>query len=316
MIRAIAIILCLIFSFFFSGMETGVLLLNRARVRYLKERGSIGARILLDLFLNYPGRLSSTVLVGNTIVNGVATVLVAQWFLRSDGPLHAVGAVFLFAFILWFFGELVPKALFRRFPNRLTTLLAPLLLVCFSILWPIIQIFVFLSQVVVKFIGGKITSRQMFVTRDELKLMAREGKQTVVVSGEQQNLIASILDSQSATAKDIMKPKDQVVTVKESQTQEERLALSVEKNYSRLPIESGKTHHWEGLWVAYDSLFTVNIKERIPPLISTNTNLEEILNILRRSKSPFAFVKDHDGKDLGIITVEDVLRRYIGKIDL
>jgi len=315
MTRAIIIVACIVISFFFSGMETGVFLISRTRIRYLKERGSIGARILLD-FLHYPGRLSSTVLVGNTIVNGVATVLITQWFLKSEGPLQAIGAVFLFSFILWFFGELIPKALFRRFPNRLTTLLAPLLLISYLILWPVVQVFVALSQLVVRLMGGKVSSRQMFVTRDELKLMAKEGKEGVLMTGEQRNLVASILDSKTATAKDVMKPCDQVVTVKESQSVEDRLKLSVEKNYSRFPIESDKKGSWKSLWVAYDSLFSTGAKTHVPPFVYAHTNLEEILSTLRKTKSPFAFVKDSEGQDLGIVTIEDVLRRYLGKIDL
>lgn len=313
--RAAIILFCLVASFFFSGMETGVLLLNRTRIRYLKERGSIGAMILMDFFLHHPSRLSSTVLVGNTIVNGFSTVLVVQWFLRTDGLPGAIGAAILFACILWFFGELIPKALFRRFPNRLTTFLAPLLLLSFLVLWPIIQVFVTLSQFVVTVMGGKITSRQMFVTRDELKLMAREGKESVQMTGEQRNLIASILDSQSATAKDIMKPKDQVITVDESTPLADRIALSVSKNYSRFPVVSKSSNKWDTLWVAYDSLFGVE-KRRDPPTVFPETNLEEILRILRNSKSPMAIVRSHLGHDLGIVTVEDVIRRYVGKIDL
>lgn len=313
----VMILVCLALSFFFSGMETGVLLINRARIRHLKEHGSMGAGILLD-FLHRPGHLSSTVLVGNTLVNTMATVLVAAWYLEWGGPLAAVSAVALFVLIVWFFGELLPKALFQRFPNRLATRLAPLLRLAYLGLWPLVQGFHFFSQLCIRVMGGKTSPRQMFVTRDELKLMAHEGTQSISLTGEQRNLVASILDRPHATARDIMKPKSEVVTVKPGQSKEERLALAAQSRFSRLPVETHDVEQgrWEGLWVVYDALFRAQVSMRPLPYFQANARLEEILAVFRKSKSPFAAVRDRQGKEIGIVTVEDVLRQYLGKIDL
>ena len=318
MITAIIIFWCMVLSFFFSGMETGVLLLNRARIRHLKERGSFGARILLD-FLHHPGHLSSTVLVGNTLVNGIATVLVAEWFLEFSDSLTAIGAVTLFTFILWFCGDLVAKAIFRRFPNRLTVRLAPLLQLAYFGLCPAVRLFHVLSQGVIRIVGGKVSPRQMFVTRDELKLMAEEVKQGTLLSGEQRNLVASILDNQNATVQDIMRPRENVVTVKKEQSDEERRKAALTKGFSRLPVGSNGLQEqalWDGLWVVYDSIFEAKVKLRDPPRVGTEVHLEEILVSLRKARSPFAFVKNQEGHDIGIITTEDILRHYIGKIEL
>ena len=314
---ATVILGCMMASFFFSGMETGVLLLHRARIRHLKERGSVGAGILLD-FMHHPGRLSSTVLVGHTVANSVAMVLVAQWFLRSGHPFAAIGAGALLMFILWFFGELLPKALFRRFPNRLTTRLAPILLAAFICLWPVVQLFNLLTRLVVATLGGRILSRQMYVTREELKLMAREGEQGVRLAGEQRNLVASILDSQNATARDIMRPRAEVITVKSSQSEEDRRAIAATSQFSRLPVEANGNlqPRWTGLWVVYDALFRAAHELRSPPRMDADTHLEEILTALRKARSPLGFVKDRNGNDIGIVTVEDVLHRYLGKINL
>ncbi len=313
----VIILACLALSFFFSGMETGVLMLNRVRVRHLRERGSMGAGVLLD-FLHRPGELSATVLVGNTLVNGVATVLVAEFFLESGGPFATIAAIagaLIFALCLWIFGDLVPKALFRRFPTRLASRLAPALQVAYVILWPVVKLFAFLSQMVVRSMGGHVSSRQMFVTRDELKLLAREGGEGISLSGEQRNLVATILESQSATARDVMWPRSEAVTVRPEGTAEERCNVSVASKFSRLPVENGGTH-WEGLWVAYDTIFQTQTGLRSPPRLAMNMPLDEILQTLRKARSPFAFVKDADGNDVGFVTVEDVLSRYLGRIDL
>lgn len=318
MITVFLILACLLLSFFFSGMETGVLGLNRARVRHLRERGASGAGVLLD-FLHRPGELSATVLAGNTMVNGVVTVLVAQFFLEEGGPFAAAAAVLIFALFLWVFGDLVPKALFRRFPTRLATRLAPALLVAYVILWPVVKVFAFLTQAVVRLLGGHVSQRQMFVTRDELKLLAREGGQGISLSGEQRNLIATILESHNATVRDVMHPRAEAVTVRADQDVGERCRISAESRFSRLPLESAggrDAPRWDGLWVAYDVIFNTQGTPRTPPRVDLNTPLDDALLALRKARSPFAFVRDAEGRDVGFLTVEDVLRRYLGKMDL
>jgi CBS domain containing-hemolysin-like protein len=322
MMTTVIILLCILLSFFFSGMETGVLLLSRARVRHLKEKGFLGARILMD-FLQFPTRLSSTVLVGNTIANGVGTFLVGYQFLHEEGPWRALGAVLLFAFLLWFFGELISKALFRRFPNRLTALLAPVLLIFYYLFWPIVQGFVMLTQMLVRLMGGRITSRQMFVTRDELKLLSREGREGLALAGEQRNLVATILESQHAVARDIMKPRKEVVSVREDSLTTDRLKVASQNHFYRLPVEAasdGASKPWVGLWVAYDLIFLPPSSDgpplRQPPRVPMEMHLDEVLVTCRKQKSPVAFVQDKEGNDIGLVTLEDVLRRYIGKVDL
>lgn len=317
MMTVAALIFCLALSFFFSGMETGVLLINRARVRHLKERGSLGAGILLN-FLHRPGHLSSTVLVGNILANTAATILVAAWFVARNQSAAAIAAMALLSLVLWLFGDMVPKALFQRFPNRLTTRLAPLLQLAYIGLWPLVELFHAISQALIRALGGRTSPRQMFVTREELKLLAREGAQGVSLTGEQRNLVASILDTSNACAKDVMRSRSEVVTVQPDQTDAQRRAVAVQKGFSRLPIDPAhpEQNHWEGLWVAYDSLFELETDGRNPPRISMAMPLQEALVVLRKAKTPFAIVKDRDGKDAGIITIEDILRRYLGKIEL
>jgi putative hemolysin len=315
MTTALLILLCLVLSFFFSGMETGVLLLNRARVRHLKEHGSIGAGILLD-FLHRPGFLSSTVLVGNTLVNGIATVLIGNFFLQRYELWAAVAAVLAFSMVVWFYGDLIPKTLFRKFPNRLTIRLAPVLLIFYWILFPIVQLFAFLSQLLIQLLGGGVSSRQMFVTRDELKLLAHEGHEGVMLSGEQRNLVASILDSHKATAREVMKAKPHVVPTDLKQGVKERRSAAISSQFSRLPVIGARPEKWDGLWVVYDSLFETQVESRSPPRIASFASLEETLTSLRRAKSPIGFVVDKEGKDIGIVTIEDVLHRYLGKVEL
>lgn len=318
MILILVLVACLFLSFLFSGMETGILLLNLPRVRHLREQGSFGARVLLD-FLQHPGRLSSTVLVGNTVVNGIALVLVAEFFLSMGGAFTSAAAVFLFSLILWLYGDVIPKELFRKYPTRLSTRFALLLWMTYVCLWPIVQVFNILSLTIVKALGGRISSGQMFVTRDELKLLAQEMGGDDSHADEQRNLIASILECHHTTVREVMRPLPEVITVKSSQTEDERRAVSVGCGFSRLPIVSPtpNTHHpWDGVWVVYDTFFLGKSSSRTPPRLLAEASLDTALASLRQAHTSFGFVKDKEGNEIGILTVEDVLARYLGKIQL
>jgi CBS domain containing-hemolysin-like protein len=96
-------------------------------------------------------------------------------------------------------------------------------------------------------------------------------------------------------------------------SEKQRLEL-VRKFHSRLPIETDSG--WGKLWVSYDSLFKTGVESREPAFVELGLRLEEVLKTLRKHKSSFAYVRDENGKECGIVTVEDVLRRYLGKLEI
>lgn len=299
-------------------METGILMLHLPRVRHLRKQGSFGARVLLD-FLQHPGSLSSTVLVGNTAVNSIALVLIAEFFFATGGLVASIAAVFLFSIILWLYGDVIPKELFRKYPTRLSTRFALLLWMTYICLWPIIQIFNILSLAVIRALGGRTSSSQMFVTRDELKLLAQEMDGNDQRIDKQRNLIASILECHQVTVRDIMRPIPEVVTTKSSQTEEERRAIVMQSGFSRLPIissTSSEHHPWDGLWVVYDSFFLGHSSDRSPPRLLADAGLDTALAQLRQAHTPFGFVKNKEGNEIGIVTAEDIVSRYLGKVQL
>jgi putative hemolysin len=183
----------------------------------------------------------------------------------------------------------------------------------------VVQFFTITSQFLIRAMGGKTSPRQMFVTRDELKLLAHEGSQGVSLTGEQRNLVASILDSPHATAREVMRSRTEVAVVQPSQSEDERLSVAAQRQFSRLPIEIPEAEggiRWEKVWVAYDALFQTGVQSRPCPSIPIDAHLEEILAALRKARTSLGVVRDHEGKAAGIVTVEDVLRRYLGKIEL
>jgi len=305
---------CLLVSACLSGMEAAVPLLHTARVQQLEERGSIGAGILLE-YLRQPGRLASTVTIGRALARAMVLVLVVRWFLPAGGMMAAIGAAVLSGGVLWLAGDLIPKSLFCRFPHRLAARVAVLLRMLQLGLWPLTRLLETLSRAFVAALGGDPATGNLVATRERLRVMA---DQSSILTGEQRDLVASILDSGSATARDIMQPASKVVTTKAGRAAEARRKISVTSGFSRLPVAGADpaAGRWQGLWVLYDSMFVAGNEPRFPPRIEGGVHVEEILGLLRKARSPMAFIQDHGGQDIGIVTIEDVLRHYLGEVNL
>lgn len=313
---ALIVAWCLLLSFFFSGMEAAVANLNWGRIRHLHERGAWGASLLVR-FVAHPNRLASLVVAGNTVANGTALVLVARYFLRADGGVAALAAVLITALALWLYGELVPKALFERFPNRLAIRFAPLLFALTLLLWPLVRVADFLTRVVVRARGGRAAPTHEHVTREELKAMAGSDERGVLLTGEQQNLVARILDTRGALARDAMKPRAEVRAIPEAAGSSDCLEVSRATGFARLPVaHASREDKWSGVRNAYDVLFQTGTGERPAPRIPETTELPQVLTRLLVARTPMGIVQDANGRDLGIITAEDVLRHYLGRADL
>ncbi|NUN92790.1 MAG: DUF21 domain-containing protein [Verrucomicrobiae bacterium] len=313
---AFVVAVCLLFSFFFSGMEAALAHLNWGRIRHLRERGSLGAALLVR-FITHPGRLASLVIAGNTLVNGIAIAFVARHFFLASGALSALAAVLLMAFALWLYGDLTPKALFQRFPNRLAIRFAPLLFATTFLLWPLVRAAELFTRALIRARGGHTPTAPDRVTREELRAMVAADARGVHLSGEQQNLIARILDTRGARARDVMKPRPEVQTLPEGARAAQSLEASRASGFARLPVvHPSRPEKWTGVRNIYDLLFQTGIGERPIPRIPDTTELPQVLTRLLVAHAPMGIIQDAEGRDLGIITAEDVLRYYLGRADL
>lgn len=313
---ALLVAWCLLLSFFFSGMEAALANLNWGRIRHLRERGSAGAALLIR-FIAHPNRLASLVVAGNTLANGTVVVLVARHFFYIGGPLAALASVLLIAFALWLYGELVPKAVFERFPNRLAIRFAPFLFALTLLLWPLVRIADLLTRVLVRAQGGRASPTHEHITREELKVMAGSDERGVLLTGEQQNLVARILDTRGALALNAMKPRAEVQAILEGASPSDCLEVSRATGFARLPVaHASRIEKWSGVRNTYDLLFQTGAGERPAPHIPETTELPQVLTRLLVARTPMGIVQDANGRDVGIITAEDVLRHYLGRANL
>ncbi|MBM3877169.1 MAG: DUF21 domain-containing protein [Verrucomicrobia bacterium] len=315
------LVLCLGTSFLMSGMEAGVFALSRLRIRKLMSAGQGNARAL-NGYLERPEEFLWTILVGNTLANFAAACLLVSWLHRH---FHArpvvfaavfVGVVFLFYALF----ELLPKMLFRTFPNRLCLALAVPFRLANVALSPLVGLVRLLADGLLRWTGGKVFTGHLFSNRDELRAVMLESAE--VFSTEERAMINRVLDLQHITVRQVLRPMDRVISVEADTPMTGALALYRSHPHTRLPVwqQDGGRRRVVGVLSLKDILFTeeaargATAGQHMKPalFLDDSLRLEEALCRMQKSGQRLAIVLARDRKEIGILSLSDVLKVIFG----
>jgi putative hemolysin len=324
---AIVMVFCVGLSIFFSGMEAGVFALSRLRVRRLMRHGNTNARVL-HRFLAAPEDFLWTILVGNTVCNfaivAVAVFASRHWLREHPGSFAAL----LFLGVLVFYGacELFPKMLFRLYPNRLCLLLARPFRWTHVLLKPLVAVVRWLATGLMRWSGGRTFTGHLFGSRDELRRLMQESAREL--STEERSMIERVLDLQSSRIGDVMVPMPKAVTVTAEMSVGEAMAVCRDKGLSRLPVwqEAGGARRIAGLFTLRSTIYSAGegldpgapVSRFIRPatFVDVDTRLDEAMRHLQRSGQRLAIVLARDRREVGIVSLQDVLKPMFGQVRL
>jgi putative hemolysin len=319
------LLLCLALSFLLSGMEAGVFALNRLRIRRLARNGNHAAGLLHDL-LQKPERFLWTILVGNTLVNfvllGWALAELHTWFLGQRLLTVAVYGVLVFLFYAFF--DLLPKMLFRAHPNSMCLAVAGMFRLISVVLRPFVSLVEEGSRLLLRFTKGQALTVRLFGNREEMRAVMQEAAQAF--TGDEHAMINRVLDLQNITVLQILVPVARVTGVESTLPLAEVLALAREKNLSRFPVWEtlGDRRRIAGLLYTGPLLFRDDADPRRPAsaymepalYMDGTMRLENALRRLQRGGQRMAIILARDGRELGIVTLEDILKVMFGEMKL
>ncbi len=325
MLYLVLLLACLTASFLMSGMEAGVLALSRLRVRQWVRHGNRRARAL-NKFLERPENFLWTILVGNTLANIVVVcVMVAvlhQYFSAYPWLIAVLLAVLFFVFYM--VCDLLPKILFRQFPNRLCLYLAGPFRLVHLVLSPLVWVIEKFANWVGQLAGGQVFTGQMFANRDEFRLVMQESAQGL--TAEERTMIQRVLELQNLTVRQIMTPMEQAVTTSKSTVMSEVLKLCREKHLTRLPVLEiiGRHRRLAGVLSLKHALYQEGFDEekrvadylQPPVVLEPEARLEVALQRLQRSGQRLAVVMGRDQRPIGLVTVQDIMRVMFGAANL
>ena len=322
---AIILVPCLLLSFLLSGMEAGVFALNRLRVRRLARAGRRSAK-LLNHFLENPERFLWTILVGNTLANffilGAVLVKIHEWFRDNRILVVIFFAVAVFLFYALF--DLLPKMLFRALPNSLCLGMANIFRLVYFALSPLVLMVEGISKMILRWTGGRAFTGLLFGNREEMRALMQESAQAL--TSDERAMINRVLDLQNFTVRQIAVSLSRVAAVEKEITLGSALALAREKKFWRLPVwetRDGK-HRIAGLLLLGPLLFREGldlgrpVSDYMTPALFVNENmrLEIALRLMQRAGHRLAIVLARDGNEIGVLSLEDILRVLFGDVKL
>lgn len=316
-----SIVLLILFSAFFSAAETGLMTVNRYRLRHrarLKKRSAI----LILRLLKRPDRLLGTILIGNSVANILASALATLLAVHFFGDKAVVLSTLLLTLVILVFAEVAPKTLAALYPDKISTIAAWPVLILLKTFYPLVWLINTLSNGLLRLFQVKqfdIQTDQL--SREELRSVVHETNKRM--SREYQEMLLNILDLNKVTVNDIMVPRHKIIGI-DLEGEWHAVHHAIESNlHERLPVYSENINQIAGILnlreLMKDLLENHSINRDIlisklqePYYIPENTPLNIQLLNFQREQQRMALVVDEYGDILGLVTLADILEQIVG----
>lgn len=315
----IIMILCLIFSAYFSATETAFSTMSKTRLKALAEKGNKRAALTVKLSEKYD-KLLSTILIGNNIVNILLASLGTLVFvaLLNNQDLGSTVSTAVITVVVLLVGEITPKTAAKNRPEKFAMFAAPLIQFLIWVLTPISFLFN-LWQILVNKIFHKEDDAK--TSQEELLMIVDEVEQEGSIDNAEGDLLRNAIEFTERKAEDILTHRVDLEGVPMDATKEEVAALFSETRFSRLPVYEESIDKIIGIIHQKDFYTKDGITDRplleiiTPPVFIHKTEkISELLKVLQTNKSHIAVVLDEYGGTLGIVTMEDILEELVGEI--
>lgn len=317
-IQLVVLLILLVLSAFFSSAETAFSTVNRVRMRALEEDGNKRAA-RVNLILDDYGKMISTILIGNNIVNIAASSLATILAQRIN--LMVGIATGILTIVVLLFGEIVPKTWANLNNEKIALVYSGIIFGLMHILTPVIFVVDKLSNGILRLLHIDPNKKPSAMTETELKTYVDVSHEDGVIESEEKEMIYNVFDFSDAVAKDIMIPRINMVTVNVDASYHDVLEIFRESMYTRLPVYQEDKDNIIGLINIKDFIlnadqghFSVNSILREAHYTYEYKKSADLLLEMREITMNVAFVLNEYGATVGMITLEDLLEEIVGEI--
>jgi len=315
------LVFLLLCSAFFSSSETGMLSLNRYRLRHQAKEGHRGARRASEL-LAHPDRLLGTILVGNNFVNILASSIATVLAMQLWGEAGIAIATISLTIVLLIFGEITPKTLAALRPEVVAYPVSLPLMMLQKILYPLVALLGWVSNGLLKLLGVDVSNKgNDSLSTEELRSVVRESGADLPLN--RQSMLLGILDLERVTVDDIMIPRNEVTGIDLNDDLESIIGLLRTTPHTRLPVFRNDINQIEGIvhmrqiarLLSHDQLTKESLLEACnePYFVPENTPLSTQLLNFQKQKRRIGIVVDEYGDVRGVVTLEDILEEIVGE---
>jgi CBS domain containing-hemolysin-like protein len=313
MIYAFAILGLWTVSFFFAGIEAGLLSVDPVRLRHHVKQGNPSA-LRLEPLTKRPERLLITVLLVTNMANILGLLVLTKLLVESLGYAGFFAAILIALPIYLFVLAVLPKSLFRRFPFRALAALGGVLEMISIVLWPVLEIGERLGRLLLPRRASE--GARLFIAREELKQIAVQSEREGSLTSTERAMIHNVVDFRNVKACDVMVPIEKALTVHPDTPVAETLNLSATTGVDRFPVISSDQQAI-GIVNVLDILFDQTQRDSLTGStrrIVTATESEpayRVIQRLRAARLGLAAVVDSQKRLIGIVSGEDIIKRLV-----
>ena len=316
MLEVIVLVILLSCSAYFSATETAFTSYNRAKMKNEAEDGGKLAALVLKLSEKFE-KLLATVLIGNNIVNIVATSLSTVLFvsLIKNGELAVTVSTIVMTLSVLIFGEITPKTVAKRSPERYAKKSARLLNGIIVLLTPLTAVFNIWQHFVIKIMHSEDGSG---VTEDEIITVVEEAANGGEIDEQESELIKNVIKFSDLDVNDILTPRVDVEAVEIGWDRQRIAEVFSATEFSRLPVYEENLDSIKGILYQKDFYNDSNapVSALVKPVkfIFSSMKISRLLKLFQETKCHMVVVTDEYGGTEGIVTLEDVLESLVGEI--
>lgn len=317
----ITLVIMILVSAYFSGSETGMMTLNRYKLRHQAKNGNRAAR-RVEKLLRRPDRLISLVLIGNNLVNILASALATIVGMRLYGDAGVAIATGVLTFLVLIFAEILPKTIAALYPEKVafpsSMLLGPLQIIMMPLVWFLNSITRMLMRLVGMKSDGAINAA---LSKDELRTIVYESRS--LISRRNQDMLLSVLDLEKVNVDDIMVPRNEIVGININDDWKSIVRQLTHSPHGRIVLYRDTLDNAMSmlrLREAYRLMtekkeFTKEVMLRAADeiyYVPEGTPLNVQLVKFQRNKKKVGLVVDEYGDIKGLVTIEDILEEIVG----
>jgi len=310
----------LFISAYFSGSETGMMSLNRYRLRHLEKQKHRGAKRVSKL-LERPDRLIGLILIGNNLVNIAASAIATIIGIRLMGDVGVVYATFILTLVVLIFAEVTPKTLAALYPEKVAFPSSVVLGLLLKVLFPVVILVNYITNGFLALLRISPEQREQHsLSTEELRTVVNES--SALLPERDQNMLVGILDLEKVTVEDIMIPRSELVGIDINNDWKKIQKQLTQSNHTRVLLYRdniddvvGYVHMRDALRLVSKNQFTkATLLRAVRELyfIPEGTPLNVQLLKFQHAKERLGLVVDEYGDIQGLVTLEDILEEIVG----
>ncbi len=309
------LILLLVVSALFSASETAFVVSNKGKIQVKARKKNLGGMLALQ-FMQSPERFFTTVLVGNTVVNFIFSSLAIILFHTGFGINEPIAFGIVTVLVL-LFGDMIPKSIARVVADASIGYASVFIQICYWVFYPLIFAVRAASKLVVRVFGVATPNISSFFNKKDFELLLRESENVGLVNREERKRIAKVISLSDVYAKDVMVQRAGMHLIEEKSSIEQVIQFFTQHGFSKMLVYSESIDNITGVIVARD-LFNKpqRIAEILHPvtIVPETINCSDLFRTFRTKQVSFAVVVDEFGGTAGIVTVNDIIRYFLGDV--